>query len=75
MRSPRLRSILISLVLAIQAASAQTPAPGKPAGIKVAQHISSYRNIFMGASVIALTLAFALPASSTAGTATTATTS
>lgn len=68
----RLPIILILLALAVQPAPAQTLAPGKPAGTKAAQHISQ-RTIFIGASIIAVTLAFVLPASSTTSTATAAT--
>ena len=68
-----MRPFLIPLCLVLAApASAQTLPPGKPAGVKTAASIS-YRQFFIGASVVAVILTFTLPASST--TATTATTS
>jgi hypothetical protein len=51
----------------------QTLAPGKPASVKTAQHIS-YGDGFIGLSIIAVVLTFTLPASSTSTTATSAAT-
>ncbi len=70
---------LTLLVLATQPAWPQTPtpgrlAPGKPAGIQQAMHIT-YRQEFIGLSIIAVAVTFALPSSGTGTTATTATTS
>lgn len=65
---PRAPLVLACLALALQAASAQTLAPGKPAGAMAAQHISQ-RGVFIGASLIAVALAFALPSSSATSTA------
>jgi hypothetical protein len=70
---PRAPIILALLVLAAQPAWPQTLAVGKPAGTQAAQHIS-YRTGFIGLSIIAVALTFALPSSSTS-TASTATTS
>jgi len=65
--------ILLSLALVLQPALAQTLAPGKPAGIQPAQHIT-YRQGFIAASVVAVALAFTLPSSTpTTGTAATST--
>jgi hypothetical protein len=67
--------ILASLLLVVQPAWTETLSPGKPAGAIAAQHIS-YGTGFIGLSIIAVVLTFALPASSTSSTATsTATTS
>jgi hypothetical protein len=70
---PRVPIAFFCLALAATAASAQTLAPGKPAGIQAAQHIS-YRTGFIGMSIIAVALTFGLPSSATS-TASTATTS
>jgi hypothetical protein len=48
-------------------------APGKPAGLQQARTIS-HRSLFIGASIVLVALAFVLPASSTSGTATAAST-
>ena len=45
--------------------------PGKPAGVEQARSISN-RTLFIGASIVLVTLAFTLPASSTSSTATAA---
>jgi hypothetical protein len=71
---PRATFALFCLALAVSCAQAQTLAPGKPAGIQAAQHIS-YRTGFIGMSIIAVALTFGLPSSGTGTTATTATTS
>ena len=71
---PRAPLILFLLALAAQPAWPQTLAPGKPAGVQTAQHIS-YRTGFIGMSIIAVALTFGLPSSGTSTTATTATTS
>ena len=65
--------ILALLALGAQPAFPQVLAPGKPAGTQTAQHIS-YRTGFIGLTVIAVALVFALPASSTTSTATSAAT-
>jgi hypothetical protein len=65
--------VLICLTFAANAAPAQTLAPGKPAGTQAAQHITQ-RTLFIGASIIGVSLVFVLPASSTSSTASTATT-
>ena len=70
---PRAPLIFFLLALAAQPAWPQTLAPGKPAGIQAAQHIS-YRTGFIGMSIIAVALTFGLPSSGTS-TASTATTS
>jgi hypothetical protein len=64
---------LALLIFAAQPAFPQALAPGKPAGTEAAQHIS-YRTGFIGLSIIAVALTFALPASSTTSTATSAAT-
>jgi hypothetical protein len=66
---PRAPIILALLTLAAQPARPETLAPGKPAGTQAAQHIS-YHNGFIGATIIAVALTFALPASSTSSTVT-----
>jgi hypothetical protein len=70
---PRTFLVLACLAIAVQAASAQTLAPGEPAGAKAAQHISQ-RSVFIGVSIIAIILAFTLPSSSASSTATSAAT-
>jgi hypothetical protein len=65
---------LTLLALATQPAWPQTLAPGKPAGVQQAMHIT-YHQGFIGMSIIAVALTFALPSSGTGTTATTATTS
>ena len=65
---------LALLVLATQLAWPQPLAPGKPAGTQAAQHIS-YQTGFIGMSIIAVALTFAVPGSSTSTTTSTATTS
>jgi hypothetical protein len=66
---PRAPIILALLALAAQPARPDTLAPGKPAGTEAAQHIS-YRTGFIGLSIIAVALTFALPSSSTSSTVT-----
>jgi hypothetical protein len=69
--------VLILLALALQPATAQTLAPGKPAGTKAAQQISQ-RGLFIASSLVAVGLVFGLPGSSPSSTSTatsTATTS
>ena len=65
--------ILALLALMTETAWSQTLAPGKPAGTQAAQHIS-YRTGFIGISIIAVAVAFAVPGSSTSSTATSAAT-
>jgi hypothetical protein len=65
---------LILFALATQPAWPQTLAPGKPAGIHPAIHIT-YHQGFIGMSIIAVALTFALPSSGTGTTTSTATTS
>jgi hypothetical protein len=72
---PRAPLVLALLALAAQPAWPETLTPGKPAGTEAAQHIS-YGTGFIGLSIIAVALVFALPSSSTSSTDTsTATTS
>jgi len=71
---PRAIVALLCLSFAVPCAQAQVLAPGEPAGIQAAQHIS-YRAGFIGMSIIAVALTFALPSSGTGTTAATATTS
>ena len=66
--------ILALLALTVQPARPQALAPGKPAGTQAAQQIS-YRTGFIGISIIAVTLVFALPGETPSTTTTTATTS
>ncbi|HEY2009515.1 MAG TPA: hypothetical protein VGH23_11030 [Rhizomicrobium sp.] len=66
--------ILAILALATQPAWPQLLAPGKPAGTKAAQHIS-YRTGFIGVSLIAIAVTFAVPGASTSTATSTATTS
>lgn len=70
---PRASLVLALLALPAQPAWSQTLASGKPAGVQAAQHIS-YGTGFIGLSIIAVALTFALPASSTSSTATSAAT-
>jgi hypothetical protein len=70
---PRVPLVLALLALVAQPAWPQTMAPGKPAGIQPAQHIS-YHQGFIGLSIIAVALTFALPSSGTGTTASTAAT-
>jgi hypothetical protein len=69
----RVPLVLAVLALAAQPAGPQTLAPGKSAGIQAAQHIS-YRTGFIGVSIIAIAITFAVPGASTS-TATSTTTS
>ena len=77
-RTPLVLALLALTVSAPGPAWPQTPmpktlAPGKPASVKAAQHIS-YGDGFIGLSIVAVALTFALPASSTSTTATSAAT-
>ena len=69
----RVSAVLIMLVLTAEAAAGAPLAPGKPAGVEAAQHIS-YRTGFIGLTIIAVALTFGLPASSASSTATSAAT-
>jgi hypothetical protein len=71
---PRAFLAITLLTLAAQPAWPQVLVPGKPAGTEAAQHVS-YRTGFIGISIIAVALTFALPGSSTTSTASSATTS
>jgi hypothetical protein len=64
---------LFLLALMMQPAWSQTLAPGNPAGVQAAIHIT-YHQGFIGMSILAVALTFALPSSGTGTTATTATT-
>lgn len=64
---------LFLLALVVQPAWSQTLAPGKPAGVQAAMHIT-YHQGFIGMSILAVALTFALPSSGTGTTATTSTT-
>lgn len=66
---PRAPITLALIALAAQPAWPQTLSPGKPAGIQQAQHIT-YRQGFIGVSILAVALTFALPSSSTSTTVT-----
>jgi hypothetical protein len=66
---PRAPLVLVCLVLAVNAAPAQTLTPGKPAGTKAAQNISQ-RGLFIASSLAAIGLVFGLPGSSTTTTVT-----
>lgn len=68
----RFLAIFSALILTTALAAAQPLAPGKPAGIAQAQHIS-YRQGFIGLSIVAVALVYALPASSTTSTTATST--
>jgi hypothetical protein len=70
---PRAPITFFCLVLAAPCAQARALAPGKPAGIQAAQHVT-YRQFFIGASIIAVALTFGLPSSGTGTTATSAAT-
>jgi hypothetical protein len=70
----RVLAALIILALTAEVAAGAPLQPGKPAGVEAAQHIS-YGTGFIGLSIIAVALVFALPSSSTSTAATTATTS
>lgn len=63
--------ILALVALVAEPAWPQTLAPGKPAGTQAAQAIS-YRNGFIGLSIIAVALTFALPSSSKSSSTSTA---
>jgi hypothetical protein len=69
---PRAALALICLGLAAQPATTQTLAPGKPAGANTALHIS-YRQGFIGLSIIAVAVTFALFGSTTSTSTSTAT--
>lgn len=69
----RMAFVFALFTLAVQPAWPQSLAPGKPASVEAAQHIS-YGTGFIGLSIIAVALTFALPASSTSSTATSAAT-
>jgi hypothetical protein len=69
----RAPAVLIVLALMAEVAAGAPLAPGKPAGVGAAQHIS-YRTGFIGLTIIAVALTFGLPASSTSSTATSAAT-
>lgn len=69
----RVPLLLVLLVLAAEPTWPQALAPGKPAGTEAAQHIS-YRTGFIGMSIIAIAITFAVPGSSTSTTTSTATT-
>jgi hypothetical protein len=72
----RILIALTALFLMADQGLAQTLAPGKPAGVGQAQHIT-YGQAFIGISAIAVALVYILPAQSTTSTSTvsTATTS
>jgi hypothetical protein len=61
--------VLICLALAVNAAPAQTLAPGKPAGTQAAQYITQH-GVFIVASLVAVSLVFALPGGTPTSTST-----
>ena len=69
---PRACHILALLLLTTQPGWPQVLAPGKPAGVKAAQHISE-RSLFLAGSAVAVALAFGLPSSTPSTAASTAT--